>query len=749
MNGSNFKPEWRKLQFFGNLHQEISRSWKQPFSSCLTNADFTNLVGSVEQGYTTLRTLWPPTFHPLWRLPGSPAPSFRPSRVGPLPPLSGSPTSRPVRQVWPSTRWPSFRPTRRTSLRRWMRGLVWCQRLWRSCAEASTVRVLGDTVGSLLQRMDPVPATCQSSTSLSINPNKDAEGFPSWWRVSLLPGLLDTPSQVCLSLHDTLLPLSHFIHEWERLPWVSLWVLHTIRFGYTLQFGRNPPRFDGVQLTVVNSAFKASVLQQELSPVLPLGLLHMRPFLWWRKELRLHPTVPATRLIRVSRSCSRPLLQWRDPAFLQSGVRMGAIHRRHMITTDASMTGWGAVFEGRPASGGMDRRVPFLAHKLPGTQGCLPGFDVFSPRSRGASYHSQNGQYGGCVPHKPSGRFTVAHPGQACVPSFPLVPGQIPFFEGSSRSGNTEPYGRFSVEAEAQAGGMDVEPSDGIPDLGSVWQSGSGSLCFSRVIPVPGLVLPEFPDDSGHRCIRPPVAKCQSVCVSANKADSGSTMQSKGEQCLSPSHSPILALPDLVLGANSPLVSVPLGDSDQAGLAVPAWGQDLASSNRALEVVGMAHTGPRAVMDILPVEVQETIASARAPATRKLYSSKWGVFESWCLARAIDPVNCPVGPVLEFLQERLTAGAAATTLRVYVAAIAARRELDEIPLGRHRMVSALMRGVRRLRPVRSKVWRKSSQLLVCFGAGRRRACHIETEDFPLGERRHFAGLWGAEPPFTS
>ncbi len=116
--------------------------------------------------------------------------------------------------------------------------------------------------------------------------------------------------------------------------------------------------------------------------------------------------------------------------------------------------------------------------------------------------------------------------------------------------------------------------------------------------------------------------------------------------------------------------------------------------------VGMAHTGPRAVIDGLPAEVQETIASARAPSTRKLYSSKWGVFESWCLTRAIDPVNCPVGPVLEFLQERLTAGAAATTLRVYVAAIAARRELDEIPLGRHRLVSAFMRGARRLRPVR-------------------------------------------------
>ncbi len=64
------------------------------------------------------------------------------------------------------------------------------------------------------------------------------------------------------------------------------------------------------------------------------------------------------------------------------------------------------------------------------------------------------------------------------------------------------------------------------------------------------------------------------------------------------------------------------------------------------------------------------------------------------------PVSCTIGPVLEFLQEKLAAGAAATTLRVYVAAIAARRDLDEFPLGRHRTVSAFMRGVRHLRPVR-------------------------------------------------
>ncbi len=57
LSSPNSKPRWRKLPFFSDLHHEISRSWKQPFPTRLTNvsaADFTNLVGSVEQGYTAI-----------------------------------------------------------------------------------------------------------------------------------------------------------------------------------------------------------------------------------------------------------------------------------------------------------------------------------------------------------------------------------------------------------------------------------------------------------------------------------------------------------------------------------------------------------------------------------------------------------------------------------------------------------------------------------------------------------------------
>ncbi len=77
LSGAHSKPERRKLPFFSNLHREISSSWKQPFSSRLTNAaaaDFTNLVGSVEQGYTampviedTLASHLSPSLAPSWK----------------------------------------------------------------------------------------------------------------------------------------------------------------------------------------------------------------------------------------------------------------------------------------------------------------------------------------------------------------------------------------------------------------------------------------------------------------------------------------------------------------------------------------------------------------------------------------------------------------------------------------------------------------------------------------------------------
>ncbi len=110
LSGPNSRHSWRKLPFFNDLHHEISRSWKQPFSSRLTNvaaADFTNLVGSVEQGYTaipvvenTLTSHLSLSLAPMWK--SRPLLPTKPCRTTSA--LIGSPTWQLVRQAWPSIR---------------------------------------------------------------------------------------------------------------------------------------------------------------------------------------------------------------------------------------------------------------------------------------------------------------------------------------------------------------------------------------------------------------------------------------------------------------------------------------------------------------------------------------------------------------------------------------------------------------------------------------------------------------------
>ncbi len=111
------------------------------------------------------------------------------------------------------------------------------------------------------------------------------------------------------------------------------------------------------------------------------------------------------------------------------------------------------------------------------------------------------------------------------------------------------------------------------------------------------------------------------------------------------------------------------GAPRQEGPSVPSGGLDISPPSRTMETVGLASEGAQLINSGLSTEVVETILHSRAPSTRKLRALKWKVFASWCSDHQLNPVNCPVGTVLEFLQDRFIAGLAPSTLKVYVAAI--------------------------------------------------------------------------------
>ena len=81
-----------------------------------------------------------------------------------------------------------------------------------------------------------------------------------------------------------------------------------------------------------------------------LGRLFMRPFQRWTRSLGVSNTHRFRRVV-VTKCCMMALRQWRSKRFLSEGVSIGLVASRKVITTDASLTGWGATHEGRSAGG--------------------------------------------------------------------------------------------------------------------------------------------------------------------------------------------------------------------------------------------------------------------------------------------------------------------------------------------------------------------------------------------------------------
>ncbi len=219
------------------------------------------------------------------------------------------------------------------------------------------------------------------------------------------------------------------------------------------------------------------------------------------------------------------------------------------------------------------------------------------------------------------------------------------------------------------------------------------------------LVLSSSSSSVGAGCHGTDLAEASSVRLSPDCSapqSSGESAQGQGSPAAS---SPILAGSSMVLGSDFSPRRLSMGDSRQEGSPLAGKGHPGAPPAGVVEAVGVAPEGAQLIASGLSTEVVETILQSRAPSTMKLYALKWRLFTSWCGYRQLDPVNRPVGTVLEFMQARLSAGLTHSTLKVYVAAISAyHASLGGQSVGRHPLVTRFLRGALRLRPpVRSRI----------------------------------------------
>ncbi len=283
-----------------------------------------------------------------------------------------------------------------------------------------------------------------------------------------------------------------------------------------------------------------------------------------------------------------------------------------------------------------------------------------------------------------------------------------------------QPCSRRALTSARPSGRMATPPRGTPADLETLRGRSGRPVCLPGHVSLPVVFLP-VRGDPRYRCAGMQLASgLMQICVSPSEPSRTDPVQGQGGRGASPLGGALLAQPDVVSGTDAPRDSPSFANSSEEGSTFSERGHPLAPAPRLVESPRMVLGRDAEVLSGLPPAVVNTIASARALSTRQAYRLKWNLFVNWCSPRWEDPRRCPIAVVLSFLQDGLERRLSPSTLKVYVAAIAAHHDaVDGKSLGRHDLVIRFLRGARRLNPPRPHLvpsWDLPSVLSALRGA---------------------------------
>ncbi len=247
------------------------------------------------------------------------------------------------------------------------------------------------------------------------------------------------------------------------------------------------------------------------------------------------------------------------------------------------------------------------------------------PSQRAPSAQGRSGPYGQhcdrCV-NQPVRRFTLPSHVATRPPPPPLESeaSEVPSCHPHPRSVQS---GSRRAVSSSTSRRVETPSPGGSADLGTVRSCSGRPVCISRNHPLPGVLLPNR----------------DQICVPPSEPTSTDTVQDQGGRGAGLVSGSILAQQDLVPGTHAHRDSPSLANSSEEGYAFSETGHPMAPASRPVETPRMVPGWDAEVLGDLPQEVALTIASARAPSTRRAYTLKWNLFVEWCSSHQEDPLE--------------------------------------------------------------------------------------------------------------
>ncbi len=349
---------------------------------------------------------------------------------------------------------------------------------------------------------------------------------------------------------------------------------------------------------------------------------------------------------------------------------------------------------------GLDGSPTALAHQLPRVAGSTPGLEPSQETLTRRACTSPYGQHGDRCVHQPTRWSTLPSHVTTRPPPPPLESEASEVASRHSYPGLAQPDSRRAVTSCAPRR-METPSPDGPADLATFWTRTGRPVRVPRDVALPVVLLPDRWNTRHGRTGTQLAAGPSQICISPSEPSRTDSVQGQRGRGADPARGTILAYQDLVPRADAPRDIPSLADSSEEGSTDSETGHLMAPASRPLETSCLVPRRDAEVLGDLPQGVVDTITSARAPSTRHAYALKWNLFVEWCSSHREDPRRCPIRVVVSFLQQGLERRLSPSTLKVYVAAIAANHDpVEGKSVGKHDWVVRFLRGARRLNPPR-------------------------------------------------
>ena len=410
-----------------------------------------------------------------------------------------------------------------------------------------------------------------------------------------------------------------------------------------------------VSLTTPRSLMSLIGVLASLEKTIPMGRLHMRPFQWYLKTHWQYPQSLDLK-IPVSNLLKSYLQWWKNPKNLEKGCPLHPQEHNTLIFTDASNQGWGAHLENLTVNGNWTDQEKLLHINVLELKAVFLALKKLSKQnSRQEGSHSNRQCHCSQLSEQTRGNTLMGHvsPGLA---HHGLLQSSKHTHKSQTHSGLPQCHSRQSLQEGQNNSDRVVTSSSNIHlNLPSLAQTNSRHVCHQDE-PQTSTLCFSSPrcKCTEHRCIEHLLGGSGRLCLLSCSSHTKGHTENEHLQVQNDSSSTRVAHDALVLGSGESFNQTPIAATSLASSVKTTIQSQIPSESVVSESSCLAPGHHSESLESFSEQVAERIKAPQRPSSRRLYESRWSIFELWCQQSQVVSSEPTISKIADFLNYLFT-----------------------------------------------------------------------------------------------